>query len=236
MKIYIGWDSKQQEASDVCEYSIHKYARYPVEVVHLKKDELIEQRAYYRPEGDPASTEFTYTRFLLPWLNNYTGWSVFVDSDFLFQHDVTSMLDYIENTRISNNRAVYVCKHHEYVPKSETKFWGKPQMTFPRKNWSSLMVFNNSHTACRRLHPLSVSNQSPQWLHRFEWCNDDQIGEISLLWNWLVGEYESDVPGVRGLHFTNGGPWNDVWGQDYEDLWLDTYEEMIGFPFRHIKR
>ena len=57
-----------------------------------------------------------------------------------------------------------------------------------------------------------------------------------LLWNWLVGEYEPDVKGIRGLHFTNGGPWNGVWGQDYEDYWLDMYEEMIGYPFQHIKR
>lgn len=232
MKVYIGYDSSQAAASAVCEYSIQKYLKYDIQIVHLKKQDLIDRSIYFRPEGDPASTDFTYTRFLVPYLNDYQGYSMFVDSDFLFRTDLTKLFDRIGNDRNIQNTAVYCVQHMPYNPKQETKFWGNKQHSFPRKNWSSLMIFNNSHEACKRLTPLAIANQTPQWLHRMYWCRDNQIGNIDLEWNWLVGEYDYKND-VQALHFTNGGPWNDVWGQDYENEWLNIYEEMTGLAFSH---
>lgn len=238
MKIYIGWDSKQSAANEVCEYSLHKYSRYPLTTKFLKRQELEESGIYYREVGDPASTEFTYTRFLVPHLENHKGWSMFVDNDFLFTADITSLFDRISREPDADDKAVYVVKHLPYIPRRETKFWGYKQLAFPRKNWTSLIIFNNSHPSCRKLTPLTVANQSPQWLHRLKWCADHEIGDISYSWNWLVGEYGKHkyqrgigevIP--KGLHFTNGGPWNDEWGQDYEELWLDMYREMTGLPY-----
>lgn len=233
MKIYIGHDHNQSVATDVCEFSIHKYTKYPVHTERLDISELRNTGAYYRPDGSPASTEFTYTRFLVPYINDYKGWAMFVDSDFLFAGDVTNMWDeHIHYDQNAENTAVYCVRHMHYKPKNKTKFWGNTQEDVPRKNWSSLMIFNCSHPSVKKLNPLTVANQSPQWLHRFGWCNDEEIGHISYTWNWLVGEYgkPEKIP-PKALHFTNGGPWNDVWGQDYEEYWRATYFEMTGRIF-----
>lgn len=232
MKVYIGYDQKQRDASEVCKYSIQKNSSKYIEVVDLKKDILIKNELYYRPDGDPSSTDFTYTRFLVPYLSNYSGWSMFCDNDFVFTDDIYSIMDDIMWDPEVNNRAVYVVKQPEYVPASDTKFYGEQQLSFPRKNWSSFMLFNNSHPACKKLNPFSVSNQSPQWLHRFEWCSDHNIGGLAPDWNFLVGDHEFDdyyIP--RGIHFTNGGPFNGVWGQDYEEIWLNEWDEFTGLAF-----
>jgi len=236
MKIYIGWDSKQQDASDVCEYSIYKHARYTLNVQHLKQHELRESGAYYRDPLSPASTEFTYTRFLVPFLNDYKGWSMFCDSDFLFTHDITSLFDRINREPYADDYAVFCVRHLPYDPKQPVKFWGHEQVALPRKNWSSFMIFNNNHPSCRKLTPLTVSNRSAEWLHRFHWCHDREIGDISYSWNWLVGEYGVAEATPKALHFTNGGPWNDVWGQQYEQMWLDEYKEMTGIPYGTIPK
>lgn len=231
MKIYIGHDSSQAVATDVCDYSIHKYTKYPVYTTNLDIKQLRESGAYYRNADSPASTEFTYTRFLVPFLNDYKGWAMFVDSDFLFVGDVTDMWDEIMSDPFIDEMAVYCVRHMHYKPKNETKFWGNLQTDVPRKNWSSLMVFNCGHPSVKKLTPLTIANQTPQWLHRFGWCKDEEIGHISYKWNWLVGEYNVPEVPPKALHFTNGGPWNDVWGQDYEEYWKATYFEMTGKLF-----
>lgn len=226
MRIYIGWDREQQDASRVCEYSLRKNSETDLDIVHLKKDELVESGLYFRPDGSPESTEFTYIRFLVPHLQNYEGWAMFVDSDFLFTYDINHLFKRVLCELDSDLKSVYVCKHPEYVPKSNKKFFGKPQLTFPKKNWSSLMLFNCAHPHAKWLTPMSVSNQTPQWLHRFEWTTDNSLGHIPLMWNWLVGEYDGGNPIPFGIHFTNGGPFNDVYGQDYEDLWYEYFNEI----------
>lgn len=234
MKIYIGHDSRQPEATDVCEYSIHKYTKYPVHTERLDITELKNSGIYYRPDGSPASTEFTYTRFLVPYLNNHEEWATFVDSDFLFTDDITNMWDDLMCNPRMDDYAVFCVKHLPYVPSNKTKFWGNIQHNFPRKNWSSLMVFNGRHSSTKKLTPLTVANQSPEWLHRFGWCKDSEIGSIRIHWNWLVGDYGiPDLMTPKALHYTNGGPWNDVWGQHYDADWLAMYLEMTGYPFQH---
>lgn len=228
MKIFIGWDSKQQAASQVAEYSLRKHCPFELDITHLKKQDLVDQKIYFRPEGDPSSTEFTYTRFLVPYLCDYKDWALFIDSDFLFTANIQKLWNLVFNDFGKKERAAYCVKHHEYTPKSDTKFYGKPQITFPKKNWSSLIIFNNEHEYCRRLSPMTVANKSPQWLHRFEWIDDQdkQLGMLPITWNWLVGEYAELDPPPFALHYTNGGPFNEVLGQDYEELWIRYFTEM----------
>lgn len=228
MKIFIGWDSKQQAASQVCEYTLRKYSSTPLDITHLKKQDLIDQGCYFRPEGDPSSTEFTYTRFLVPYLCDYQDFAMFIDSDFLFTNDIWRLFNLVHNDFGNKDRAAYCVKHSEYIPKSDTKFYGKPQITFPKKNWSSMIIFNNAHPHCRKLSPMTVANQTPQWLHRFSWIpdQDKQLGNLPMMWNWLVGEYAELDPPPYGLHYTNGGPFNEVLGQDYEELWIREFTEM----------
>ena len=120
------------------------------------------------------------------------------------------------------------------MPKQETKFYGEKQEALPMKNWSSMMVFNCGHADCKNLNPMNVNNRSPQWLHRFEWTEKNRIGHIPFMWNWLIGEYpikeDENFPLPWGIHYTNGGPFNDVWGQDLERVWLQYQNEMLNFP------
>lgn len=230
MRIYIGWDSNQQEASDVCEYSLRRHSKVDLDIVHLKTQDLVDQGLYYRPDGSPSSTEFTYSRFLVPKLQNYTGMAMFVDSDFLFTYDINTLFNRITDrvtTVDMDNTSCWVSHHPDYTPKKDTKFFNKPQLKFPKKNWSSLIIFNCAHPHCKQLTPLTIANRSPQWLHRFEWSDDEYLGRIPMMWNWLVGEYEGGMPVPFGLHFTNGGPFNGVYGQDYEDIWLDYKKQMM---------
>jgi lipopolysaccharide biosynthesis glycosyltransferase len=229
MKIFIGWDSKQEMASKVCEYSMRANSSANLDITHLNRNDLILSGHYFRRDGDPSSTEFTYSRFLAPFLCNYKGWCMFVDSDFLFTADVQDLFNVVYKQRGYTKKAAYCVKHIEYTPKSDTKFYGKPQLTFPKKNWSSMIIFNNAHPSTRQLTPMSVSNRLPQWLHRFSWLNEEagELGELPVSWNWLAGEYNYlDTP-PQGIHFTNGGPFNEVYGQDYENLWTSYMQEMM---------
>ena len=226
MRIYIGYDSEQEDASRVCEYSIHKHAKVDVDIVHLKTDTLREQGLYWRQ--DTGSTDFSYSRFLIPHLEDYTGWAIFVDSDFVFTKDIHTLGDDLAQTPNADMMSCFVIRHAPYIPKQEIKFYGKRQEQLPMKNWSSLMFFNCGHEHTKKLTPMLINNQTPKFLHRFEWTKDHIIGMMDVRWNWLVGEYGICQGQPWGLHFTNGGPFNNEWGQDYEDIWLQYYNELTG--------
>ena len=122
-------------------------------------------------------------------------------------------------------KAVLVCKH-DYVPKTERKFLDQVQTKYPRKNWSSLMLFNND--CCRSLTPEYVNAAPGLDLHRFKWIDDDAIGALPLEWNWLVGEYDYN-PQARIPHFTLGGPYFEEYRDcDYAAEWFAEFNSMSG--------
>lgn len=163
------------------------------------------------------------TRFLVPHLSGYAGWSVFMDCDMLCRTDIAELAAAID---LQADCAVLVCKH-DYVPKTDRKFLGQVQTRYVRKNWSSLMVFNNAR--CTALSPEYVNTASGLDLHRFAWLDDDEIGELPLDWNWLVGEYPYRAD-ARMVHYTLGGPYFDETRQcDYADEWFDEFDSM-----RHV--
>jgi lipopolysaccharide biosynthesis glycosyltransferase len=155
---------------------------------------------YTRERGQLESTEFSMTRFLTPYLSGYEGISIFMDCDFLCRADIADLLIY---PLAHPSKAVHVCQH-DYTPSTKLKFLYQPQTMYPRKNWSSLMVFNNAE--CRMLTPDYVNMATGLELHRFNWLKDEQIGALPLEFNWLVSEY-SPTEKAKMLHFTNGGPW-----------------------------
>lgn len=155
-------------------------------------------RVYTR--DDPrASTQFSLTRFLVPHLAGYSGAALFVDCDMIFRADVYELFAELDHTC-----SVMVAKH-EYTPKTGTKFMGATQHSYPRKNWSSVMLFNCGHKHTHRLTPEYVNSVPPSDLHRFAWTDDDRIGALPLEWNWLVGEYEPNED-AKLLHYTLGTP------------------------------
>jgi hypothetical protein len=175
---------------------------------------------YTRPRGPTESTEFSLTRFLVPALSGFHGWSVFMDCDMLCRVDIAGLAAEIQRQA---DKAVLVCQH-DYVPKTERKFLDQIQTKYPRKNWSSLMVFNNER--CRALGADYVNTASGLDLHRFTWLDDHLIGALDLKWNWLVGEYPHN-PEAKIAHYTLGGPWFEEYrGCDYAAEWFAEYESM----------
>ncbi len=214
-KIYIGYDSKHPIASKVCEYSLRKHSK-DLDIELLKLSDL--EQLYWREYKD-QSTEFTYTRFLVPYLQDYNGWALFCDDDFLFLKDVK------KNFKYADDKYAVMCCQHDYTPRAITKMLGKKQIPYKRKNWSSLMLINCGHESVKKLDLSTVSEQSGKYLHQFEWLKPHEIGSIPRHWNWLVNWYkENDEDKPSALHFTEGGPW--IVDSEYKDLWLKYKKQM----------
>lgn len=227
LKIFIGYDPKEAAAYHTLCHSIIKRASAPVAIIPLVQSQLRAQGIYMRAIDTQAATEFSLTRFLVPYLSGYEGVSIFMDCDMVVKDDIVQMVRW-ENRQY---HAVSVCKH-DYVPKNAVKMDGQAQAAYPRKNWSSFMLFNNEF--CKTLTPDYVNSASPADLHRFAWMSQDHlIGSLPLTWNWLVGEYPANDD-AKILHYTEGGPW--FW--EYRDIdhsrdWIREHDELVPPPVWH---
>jgi hypothetical protein len=218
LRVYIGYDPVESAAFHTLSHSILRRASIPVSIAPVMQSQL--KGLYTRPRGPTESTEFSMTRFLVPALSGFNGWSVFMDCDMLCRVDIAGLQAEIERQK---DKAVLVCQH-DYVPKTERKFLDQVQTKYPRKNWSSLMVLNNER--CRALTPAYVNSASGLDLHRFNWIDDAAIGSLPLEWNWLVGEYEPSAA-AKIVHYTLGGPYFDAYRKcDYAAEWFAEYEAM----------
>lgn len=227
VKIFVGYDSREDIAWQVCRHSLQRHSSAGLTVIPIRQDTVRELGLYTRPYDVGSSTEFSLTRFLTPYLAAQGGWVVFCDCDFLFTTDIKQVFDGLDPSK-----ALY-CVQHDYTPAHDVKMDGKRQTTYPRKNWSSFMVFNCDHPDVKALTPAVVNSASPAYLHRFEWIKDDNdIGALALDWNFLQGEYPKPERTPRVIHYTNGGPWFEEWRRvDYADLWLreqDLYQQSQG--------
>ena len=223
LKIFVGWDSREDIAYQVCVTSLKRHASEPLEIVPLKQKDLREQELYFRKKDPLASTEFTYTRFLVPKLMDYKGWALFVDCDFLFTADIVDLFS------LADDRYAVMCVKHDYRPTETVKMDGAVQTVYPRKNWSSMVLWNCSHPANRVVTPETVNNQTASFLHRFQWLSDDLIGEVSETWNWLEGWSQRPKDGPpKAIHFTRGGPWfENCQRVDYAQLWLEERDRFL---------
>jgi hypothetical protein len=222
LRVYIGWDKREPIAYDVAKFSLERRASVPVEVRPIKIDDLRARKLYWRDQDPLASTEFTYTRFLTPALAGFRGWALFCDCDFLWLGDIGGLNDFMKTPK-----AVY-CVQHDYTPKEKTKMDGAVQTNYPRKNWSSLMLFNCDHPSVRGLTPEVVNRETGAYLHRMQWVADEDIGSLPVEWNWLEGWNAKPAKGTpRAVHFTRGGPWFENWQNvDYGDLWRDERDAL----------
>ena len=219
-RIYIGYDSREDIAYQVCKQSILDTTKRKndIEIIPLKLNELKEQGHYWREEDKLGSTEFTFSRFLVPHLADYKGWALFIDCDFVFRKGVENLFNHADD-----NYAV-MCVHHDYTPKEGTKMDGQAQTMYPRKNWSSMVLWNCGHPANRLVNTdlINDPDTTGKYLHRFSWLSDNLIGEISHEWNWLVGWYKEPNDGSPlALHYTEGGPWFKEYERcEYAADWL----------------
>ena len=211
--IFIGYDSKVKIAYHVLAESILRNSSTPVTISPINLSNL--KNIYTRKQDPLASTEFSFSRFLVPHLMNYNGWAIFMDSDMVMLSDITELW----NLR-NEDYAIQVCKH-DYTPNSKNKFLGNNQTIYAKKNWSSLMLMDCSK--CKTLTPEYVNTRSGLELHQFKWLDENLIGSIPLEWNWLVGEYPYKKD-VHNIHFTEGGPYfKDYKNTEYADEWFNIY-------------
>jgi hypothetical protein len=218
LNVYIGYDPRESVAFYTLAHSILRRASIPVSITPLMRSQLT--GVYTRARGPTESTEFSLTRFLVPWIAEFRGWSVYMDCDMLCRTDIAELASYMER---QSKKAVLVCRH-DYVPKTGRKFLNQVQTKYQRKNWSSLMIFNNDR--CRTLTPDYVNSASGLDLHRFAWTQEPLLGSLPLEWNWLVGEYEYN-PAAKIVHYTLGGPYFDEYRDcDYAAEWFKELESM----------
>jgi len=232
LPIFIGYDAREKIAFDVCCYSLARRATIPTRIKALDIDELRSMGSYRRThvmdgqvkidriDGKPFSTDFAFTRFLVPYLQNYRGWALFSDCDFLFRADVAELQPLMDD-----QYAVRVVKHN-HVPTNSVKMDGQRQEGYPRKNWSSFVLWNCGHPSNRDLTPIEVNTRPGRWLHGFSWLKDHEIGEIPIEWNWLAG-VNPPIENPKAVHHSNGGPWFP----DYQDVpygkeWRDECKTM----------
>lgn len=232
-KIFVGYDSREDIAWEVCRHSLLRHADDDLTVIPIRQQPLRELGLYTRPFDSRSSTEFSITRFLTPYLAAQPGWVAFCDCDFLFTVDIRQAFEALDPSK-----AVY-CVQHDYTPAHSIKMDGKQQTVYPRKNWSSFMLFNCDHPDVRALSPAIVNSADPAYLHRFQWVRDPHaIGALELDWNFLVGEYARPEKTPRVLHYTVGGPWFEDWRDcDFADLWLherDLYLQSLNMPVRQV--
>jgi lipopolysaccharide biosynthesis glycosyltransferase len=215
LRVYVGWDSREDIAYQVCKRSLEQHSSIPLQIIPIKQDDLRARGLYWRGPDALSSTEFSFTRFLTPYLAGYTGWAVFVDCDFLFRKDIAGLLDYRDPSK-----ALY-CVKHDYVPKETVKMDGQKQTQYPRKNWSSFMFINCGHEQVQTLTPDVVNSESGLYLHRFNWLTDDAIGSLPVTWNYLEGWHTAaDCEDPTAVHFTRGGPWFEEYQKvEYGEAW-----------------
>ena len=201
LKVFIGYDPKEAVAYNVLQHSILVRSSVPVSITPIM---LSQVGCFHNRIRDPKqSTDFSFSRFLTPYLSGYKGWSLFMDCDMLVLDDIAKVF-----ARANDDYAV-MCVKHDHKPKNTTKFLGALQTQYEKKNWSSFMLMNNEK--CTALTPDYVETATGLELHQFKWLDDDAlIGDLPHEWNCLVG-YD-DCYGAKCLHYTEGGPYFDDYG------------------------
>ena len=214
--VYIGYDSREPVEFDVARKSLIRHSSVPLHVVALNRDKLSwppGEGIFDRPwvwsedrqrvdvqDGKPFSTEFSFTRFCVPILQQYQGWSLFHDSDFVWRADIAELL------KLRDDKfAVMVVKHH-HNPTETVKMDGCVQTSYHRKNWSSFVLWNCSHPSNQKLTRYQVNHNAGSWLHAFSWLEDGEIGELPLEWNFLVGVNDPEQCRPKVFHYTKGTP------------------------------
>ena len=222
MKVFVGYDTREDIAYQVCKHSI--ISKQPnADVRPLKQQELRDAGWYTRGIDKLASTEFTFTRFLIPELSDFKGWALFMDCDMILTTDIKELFDQ------ADDKYAVMCVQHDYKVKEQFKMDGQKQTIYPRKNWSSVMLFNCGHKSNRALTQDLVNNPdiTGAYLHRFSWLKDKEIGELDHTWNYLVGVY-NDIEKPKLIHYTEGGPWFENYrNTEFAQLWKNELYDMF---------
>jgi len=215
INIIVGFDQREAVAYHVFCQSVIQKTSAPVQFLPLAKQFLL---GYQELHGDGSNT-FTYTRFLSPWLMNYEGWVIFADGDMVCMDDIAKLWELRDPCK-----AVQVVMH-DYLTKSKIKYFGNKNENYPRKNWSSVILWNCEHPKNKQLNPEFVEKNSGAFLHRFQWLDDCEIGELPKEWDWLASEYENN-PSAKLIHYTLGTPcFAEYQKADMAEHWNAAYQQ-----------
>ncbi len=217
INIVEGFDQRQAIAYHTFTQSIIEKSSIPVFFTPLAVNTLNDYTEIHKDR----SNDFIYSRFLTPYLNNFTGWAIFADGDMVCQSDIKELWDLRDESK-----ALLVVKH-DYKTKKNIKYLGNINENYPRKNWSSLILWNCAHPKHRILTPEFIANQSGKFLHRFSWLEDQDIGELPIEWNWLAIEYPINTK-AKIIHYTLGTPcFRDYRNTDMSENWLEVHRRSL---------
>ena len=218
IRIFIGFDERETVAWHVLTHSILARSSMPVAFTPLALNNL--KSVFTRQREALQSTDFSFSRFLTPYLSGYEGWSMFMDCDMLVRRDIAELW------ALRDERYAVMCVKHDHQPKEAVKFLDQPQTPYNKKNWSSVMLFNNAK--CRALTPEFVNTASGLQLHQFKWLGDDGlIGGLPAAWNHLVG-YSAPMADAANVHYTLGGPYFDEYRDcEHAQTWQDDRGAML---------
>jgi lipopolysaccharide biosynthesis glycosyltransferase len=193
--VFIGYDPREATAYHVCTNSIIRQSSVPVSFNPLSLNLL----SGYEEKHNDGSNHFIYSRFLIPHLMNYKGWALFLDGDMILRDDIAKLWRMRDDSK-----AVMVVKH-DYKTRMTEKYLGAKNENYPRKNWSSVILWNCGHPGNSVVTPEFVQNATGAQVHRFSWLPDNEIGELPIEWNWLPDEFGENEK-AKLLHFTLGTP------------------------------
>jgi lipopolysaccharide biosynthesis glycosyltransferase len=209
IRLFIGFDPREAVAYHTFCQSIIEWTTQPVAITPL----VLHALPRYTELHNDGSNTFVYSRFLTPFLCDFTGWAIFADGDMVCRADIAELWALRDSAK-----AVQVVQH-DYQTKAERKYLGNKNQNYPRKNWSSLMLWNCAHPKHRELTPEFLMQQTGRFLHRFTWLDDAEIGALPAEWNWLTTEYP-DNDDAKLLHYTLGTPcFDDYWDTDMANEW-----------------
>ena len=217
INIVVGYDEREAVAYHTCIESIISNSSTHINITPL----CLKHFKKYRENHTDGSNEFIYSRFLVPYLFKFKGWAIYIDGDMVCLDDIKNLWDLRDN-----KFAVQVVKH-EYKTKMTKKYFGNNNENYPRKNWSSVVIWNCEHKDNKCLKPEFVKRKSGAFLHRFKWLSDNKIGELEKLWNWLAIEY-NDEPKAKIVHYTLGTPcFDEFYNTSMSNHWIKYFKKMI---------
>ena len=216
VKIYIGFDQREAVAYHTFVQSLIENASIPLDITPL----AVRNLKGYEEKHEDKSNDFVYSRFLTPFLNDFKGWAIFADGDMICQADIKELLDLRDDSK-----ALQVVKH-DYKTKAYQKYLGNINQDYPRKNWSSVILWNCAHPKHKILTPDFIANQPGKYLHRFSWLEDSEIGELPKEWNLLATEYPNNEQ-ANIIHYTLGTPcFKDYRNTEMSDIWLKKHDRL----------
>ncbi len=223
--IVVGFDPREAVAYHTFTQSVIAKSSLPTRFLPLNIGSL----SNYQELHKDGSNDFIYSRFLVPYLMGFEGWAIYADGDMVCLEDIRKLWDLRDE-----KYAIQVVKHN-YKTKMKNKYWGNKNEDYPRKNWSSLILWNCNHSSHKILTPEFVQKQTGAFLHRFFWIKDEEIGEFEKEWNWLAMEYE-EKENINLIHYTIGTPcFKEYENTSLSSHWKKSFLDMLEGYFKKDK-